>query len=144
MTVRSTKTDHDWQLQHYVSVGKGYGNKHFTQANNEFTSWILNRIAAVNPSAKTLAEIGAGTCVFVSLFGKQLDVDSKVTCYELVGALLEAAFEYENVDATCGGALEFAAHATSNHFDLIYTRDTAHHFAKETLDEIHHGIFEKL
>ena len=111
MTGRSTKTDHNWQLQHYASVGKDYGNKHFTQADNEFTSWILNQIASVNPSANTLAEIGAGTCVFASLLGKQLDVSTgKVTCYEPVAALLEAAIEYENVDATCGGAIEFAGH----------------------------------
>ena len=30
MTERSKKTDPDWQLQHYASVGKDYGNKHFT------------------------------------------------------------------------------------------------------------------
>ncbi|MBN83407.1 MAG: hypothetical protein CMJ70_25005 [Planctomycetaceae bacterium] len=144
MTERSKKTDPDWQLQHYASVGKDYGNKHFTQADSEFTSWILEQIAAVNRAANTLAEVGAGTCVFASLLGKQLEVDQKVTCYEPVAALLEAASKYENVDATCGGALEFAAHATSNHFDLIYTKDTAHHFAKEALDEIHDGICDKL
>lgn len=144
MTQRSTKTDHDWQLQHYANVGKDYGNKHFTQADNEFTTWILDQIASVNPTAKSLAEIGAGTCVFASLLGKQLGVDGRVTCYEPVAALLEAALEYENIDATCGGAVEFSHHAPQNHFDLIYTKDTAHHFAKATLDEIHQGICDKL
>ena len=144
MTGSSTKTDHDRQQQHSANVGIDYGNKHFTQADNEFTSWILEQIAAVNPSANTLAEIGAGSCVFASLLGKQLEVDSNVTCFEPVDALLEAALEYENVNATCGGALEFGAHAASNHFDLIYTKDTAHHFAGATLDEIHYGICDKL
>ena len=144
MTQRSTETDRDWQLQHYANVGKDYGNKHFTQADNEFTTWILGQIASVNPVAKSLAEIGAGTCVFASLLGKQLGVEEKVTCYEPVPALLEAALEYENVDPTCGGAVEFAEHAPLNCFDLIYTKDTAHHFAKETLNKIHQGICDKL
>lgn len=144
MPEQLSKADRDWQLQHYAAVGKEYGNKHFTQAECEFTDWILGKIAAVNPTARSIAEIGAGTCIFSSLLGKRLRTDKPVTCYEPVAPLLEAAAEFDNVEVTCGDAIEFGRSAAAECFDLVFTKDTAHHFASETLDEIHAGIFEKL
>lgn len=144
MPNRSTTTGQDWQLEHYANIGKDYGSKHFTQADSEFTAWILDQIAAVHRSAKTIAEIGAGTCIFASLLGKTLETPVPVTCYEPVAALLEAAAAHDNVTTVCGGAIEFAHHAPADHFDLIFTKDTAHHFARGTLDEIHQGICDKL
>ena len=144
MSQRLSKTKHDWQLQHYAAVGKDYGNKHFTQSESDFTDWILGKIAAVNPKAKSIAEIGAGTCVFSSLLGRMLQTDNAVTCYEPVAEVLEAASEYDNVNVTCGDAVDFAQTAMPESYDLIFTKDTAHHFASESLDEIHSGICEKL
>ncbi|TWT94673.1 class I SAM-dependent methyltransferase [Stieleria varia] len=144
MTKIPVSTDHDWQLQHYADVGKDYGSKHFTQADNDFTTWILSRIAAIHPSAQRIAEIGAGTCIFASLLGKKLSASEPVVCYEPVASLLEAALEHDNIDATCSSAIEFAQYAPNGHFDLIYTKDTAHHFASETLTEIHQGICDSL
>ena len=140
----TSTTAHDWQLQHYANAGEEYGNKHFTQADSEFTAWILGQIASVNPTAKLVAEIGAGTCVFASLLGKKLGAVNAVTCYEPVAALLETAHAYENVAAICGGAIEFAGGAPLDHFELIFTKDTAHHFASETLETIHQGICDRL
>ncbi len=144
MPERLTKTDRDWQLQHYVAAGRDYGNKHFTRAESEFTDWILGKIAAVNPRAKSIAEIGAGTCVFASLLGQMLRTDKPVTCYEPVAELLEAASTYDNVEVTCGDAVEFARYARPESYELIFTKDVAHHFAPETLDEVHAGICDKL
>ncbi|MCG8651056.1 MAG: class I SAM-dependent methyltransferase [Pirellulales bacterium] len=144
MTKRANTIDRDWQLQHYASAGRDYGNKHFTQADSEFTAWILDQIAAVNPAAKSIAEIGAGTCIFASLLGKKLGAVEAVTCYEPVAALLEGAAEHDNIEATCGSAVDFARDAPDDHFELIFTKDTAHHFASDTLDEIHGGICDKL
>lgn len=136
--------EQDWQLQHYASVGKAYGEKHFTRADSEFTNWVLDQLYWVQPTAKQVAEIGAGTCVFASLLGKKVGVIEPVTCYEPVAQLLEAAVEFDNVTPICGGAVEFARQADNNQFDLIYTKDTAHHFPLSALDEIHQGICDKL
>lgn len=137
-------TNHDWQLQHYGAVGEDYGKKHFTQANSEFTIWILDQIAAVHPTADSIAEIGAGTCIFASLLGKKLAVEQPVVCYEPVAALLEQVYEHANVHAVCAGAIEFAQDVRADRFALIFTKDTAHHFTRETLDAIHQGICAKL
>ena len=134
----------DWQLQHYATVGKAYGSKHFTQAESAYTTWILNQIASVHPSARTVAEVGAGTCVFASLLGKRMYLDTNVVCYEPVKELLECAAEFDNVQAQCGGAIEFARDALDETFDLIFTKDTAHHFAADSLGEIHNGLCRKL
>jgi SAM-dependent methyltransferase len=144
MPERLTKTDRDWQHQHYVAAGKDYGNKHFTRSESEFTDWILGEIAAVNPRANSIAEIGAGTCVFASLLGRMLQSDKPVTCYEPVAELLEAATTYDNIEVTCGDAVEFARCAQPESYDLVFTKDAAHHFAPETLDEVHAGICDKL
>lgn len=134
----------NWQLMHYANAGKSYGSKHFTQADGEFTEWILDCIAARHREAREVAEIGAGTCIFASLLGKKLNLDQKVTCFEPVSELLETAVDYENVKAVRGGADEFAEYATNDTFDLIYTKDTSHHFATDTLDQVHQGICDKL
>ncbi|MCA9217104.1 MAG: class I SAM-dependent methyltransferase, partial [Planctomycetales bacterium] len=130
--------------QHYAAVGKAYGEKHFTDAESEYTKWILDQIAATHPTASTLAEVGAGTCVFASLLGKQLGVTSKVVCYEPVAELLHGATEFDNIEPHCGGAIEFGRDAADNAFDLIFTKDTAHHFAPETLATVHEGFCAKL
>jgi hypothetical protein len=137
-------TERDWQLEHYAKVGKEYGNKHFTQADSEFTRWILAEIASVNPDAKTIAEVGAGTCVFSSVLAKTMRLEEKVVCYEPVKELLEGASAFDNVHPVCGGAIEFARSAPDDTFDLIFTKDTAHHFTPGTLDEIHQGFCQKL
>ncbi len=140
-----TKTDEsDWQLKHYANVGKAYGEKHFTDAESVYTTWILNQIASTHPSARAIAEVGAGTCVFASLLGKQMQSSSKVVCYEPVKELLEGAAEFDNVEAHCGGAIEFSRDAPDESFDLIFTKDTAHHFAADTLSAIHEGFCSKL
>lgn len=144
MPEQLSKAKRDWQLQHYAAVGKDYGNKHFTRAESEFTDWVLGKIAAVNPQAKSIAEIGAGTCVFSSLLGRMLHTGNPVTCYEPVAELLEAASAYDNVEVTCGDAIEFSHRASPECYDLIFTKDTAHHFSLESLDEIHAGICDKL
>ena len=84
-----SKSKYDWQLQHYAAVGKDYGNKHFTQAESDYTKWILGKIASVNPLASAVAEIGAGTCVFASCLGRLLGTTTPVTCYEPVAQLME-------------------------------------------------------
>ena len=144
MTDNAKSGEADWQLQHYANVGKAYGDKHFTNAESVYTKWILDQIASTHPTAQALAEVGAGTCVFASLLGKQMAAQSKVVCYEPVKELLEGATEFENVDAHCGGAIEFARDAPVEQFDLIFTKDTAHHFAAGALAEIHNGFRAKL
>lgn len=136
--------ERNWQHQHYANVGKDYGSKHFTRADSEFTDWVLDSIAGCAPQARQVAEIGAGTCIFASLLGKRLGLDQKVTCYEPVSQLLEGAIEFDNVKAVCGSADAFARHASDETFDLIYTKDTAHHFPEELLAEIHQGFCGKL
>ena len=140
-----TKTDEsDWQLKHYAHVGKAYGEKHFTDEESVYTKWILDQIASTHPAAQSIAEVGAGTCVFASLLGKQMQATSKVVCYEPVKELLEGATDFDNVEAHCGGAIEFAREASDESFDLIFTKDTAHHFAADTLAVIHEGLCAKL
>lgn len=143
MTTEPKMKEPNWQLQHYSTVGKEYGAKHFTQADSEYTSWILSKIASVKPDAQRIAEVGAGTCIFSSLLGKSLKLKRNVTCYEPVKELLEAK-SFENVDAYCGGVVEFSEQAPSNTFDLIFTKDTAHHFDRKTLDTVHVGFCQKL
>ena len=134
----------DWQLKHYADVGKEYGKKHFTHAESVYTKWILDQIASTHPTAQSIAEVGAGTCVFASLLGRQMQAASRVVCYEPVKELLEGATEFNNVEAHCGGAIEFAREATDESFDLIFTKDTAHHFPANTLAVIHEGFCGKL
>jgi len=140
----SKQTQRDWQHDHYASVGKAYGSKHFTKAESDYTSWILDQIAAVCPGAKSIAEVGAGTCIFASLLGKKMELDNKVVCYEPVEQLLEGAAEFDNVEPVCGGGIEFANGAPDDTFDLIFTKDTAHHFTLDSLDEVHRGLMQKL
>lgn len=143
--MNQTRTDEtDWQLKHYANVGKAYGDKHFTNAESIYTKWILDQIASTHPVAKSIAEIGAGTCVFASLLGKQMQIPSYVVCYEPVKQLLEGATSFDNVEAHCGGAVEFAREASDESFDLVFTKDTAHHFAADTLAAIHEGFCAKL
>lgn len=134
----------DWQRRHYAAAGKAYGQKHFTRRDGLYTAWILERIAAVRPDARAIAEVGAGTCVFASLLGKRLNLDADVVCYEPVAELLEGSADFDNVRAMCGDALDFARSAGDDSFDLVFTKDTAHHFDRETLDRIHGGICRKL
>jgi len=143
MTGKAKLQDPNWQLRHYANVGKEYGAKHFTKADSEFTAWILESIASVKPDAEKIAEIGAGTCIFSSLLGRQMQLKQKVTCFEPVAELLDS-HGFENVEAHCGGAAEFAERAPSNTYDLIFTKDTAHHFDRRTLDSIHFGFCQKL
>lgn len=142
--MKPSETAENWQLDHYARIGKAYGEKHFTRADSEFTNWILGQIAAVQPSAQAIAEIGAGTCIFASLLGKKLRCTQPVLCFEPVAALLEGAAAFENVESVCGGGVDFARQAPSDSYDLVYTKDTAHHFSSETLHEIHEGICDKL
>jgi len=134
----------NWQLDHYAAVGSRYGSKHFTSADGEFTSWILEQIETVMPQASRIAEIGAGTCVFASLLGQRLNVPESVTCFEPVSEILEGAAAFENVSPHVGGAAEFAAQTDDDYFDFIFTKDVAHHFEREALDDIHLGIHRKL
>lgn len=136
--------DTAWHLRHYAAAGKSYGDHHFTQADSRYARWILDQIESVRPEAETLAEIGAGTCVFASLLGERLPLKSDVVCYEPVGELLEGAAEFDNVEAVNGDAAEFARSDLDGTFDLIFTKDTAHHFPEESLDTIHRGICKKL
>lgn len=138
------QSERNWQLEHYSNVGQAYGKKHFTQAESPYTAWILGQIASVKPDAATIAEVGAGTCVFASLLGKKVQLETKVVCYEPVKALLEGATAFDNIHAVCGGAIDFARSAPDDTFDLIFTKDTAHHFASESLDEVHRGFLQKL
>lgn len=138
------KTVFDWQLEHYATIGSEYGKKHFTEAKGDFTQWILGKIAEVHLDARSIAEIGAGTCIFASLLGKRLGVVEPVVCFEPVSQLLETANVYENVAPRNGGALEFIEECAACRFDLVFTKDTAHHFPTDTLDEIHRGICETL
>lgn len=134
----------DWQRTHYEAVGARYGALHFTQPDNPYTAWILDQIGAVSPHADAIAEVGAGTCVFASLLGAKMQTKADVVCYEPVEELIEAAAAFENVKAVCGDALDFASKARDAAFDLIFTKDTAHHFLDETLDDIHCGMCRKL
>ncbi len=136
--------ERDWQLKHYANVGKAYGEKHFTQAESSYTKWILEQIASVCPNARTVAEVGAGTCVFASHLAKKMGLEDKVACYEPVEELLEGATGFDNIHPVCGGAVEFAGEAPDNSFDLIFTKDTAHHFDPPKLDEVHRGFCRKL
>jgi SAM-dependent methyltransferase len=140
----SKHSERNWQLEHYANVGEAYGKKHFTQAESPYTTWILEQIASVRPGATTIAEVGAGTCVFASLLGKKMHLETKVVCYEPVKELLEGATAFDNIRAVCGGAIDFARGALDDSFDLIFTKDTAHHFAPESLDEVHRGFLQKL
>lgn len=144
MTEKSKSDERNWQLEHYANVGKAYGDKHFAQAESSFTKWILDKIASVNPGARKVAEIGAGTCIFASQLGKMMQLETEVVCFEPVKELLEGATAFDNIRATCGGAIEFVRNATDDAFDLIFTKDTAHHFAPGSLDEIHRGFCQKL
>lgn len=144
MTDETTTDETDWQRKHYANIGKAYGKKHFTDAESGYTQWILNQIASTHPAAKSIAEVGAGTCVFASLLGKKMQTPTSVVCYEPVKELLEGAAEFDNVEAHCGGAIEFARDAPDESFDLIFTKDTAHHFASDTLAAIHEGFCAKL
>lgn len=134
----------DWQLQHYASIGREYGDKHFTQADSPYTRWILEQIASASPNAKVIAEVGAGTCVFSSLLGKKMRLEHDVVCYEPVRELLEGSADFDDVEAVCGDAVDFARSLRDETFDLVFTKDTAHHFSADTLDEIHNGICAKL
>ena len=134
----------DWQLQHYASVGSKYGDKHFTQADSPYTRWILKKIASVSPTAEVIAEVGAGTCVFSSLLGKKMQLGTDVVCYEPVRELLEVSAAFDNIDAVWGDAVEFARSPRDETFDLVFTKDAAHHFSADTLDEVHEGICAKL
>lgn len=134
----------DWQLRHYASVGTKYGEHHFTQPDNPYTEWILAKIASVCPNAVTIAEVGAGTCIFSSLLGRKLQLETPVVCYEPVKELLEGSADFENVEAICGDAVDFARSPLNERFDLVFTKDTAHHFPSDALDEIHDGIRCKL
>lgn len=134
----------NWQLQHYANVGKAYGEKHFTQAESEYTTWVLEQIEAVKPDAKAIAEVGAGTGVFASLLGQKMGTEAKVVCYEPVKELLEGAADFDNIEPVCGGAVEFARDAEDGAFDLIFTKDTAHHFSADSLEEVHRGFLNKL
>lgn len=145
MSTQPKKQDYaDWQLRHYASAGKKYGDKEFTQTDSPYTRWILDKIASVSPDAGAIAEVGAGTCVFASLLGKKMRVDTDVVCYEPVQELLDGAAAFDNVDAYCGDALAFARGPFNETFDLVYSKDAAHHFPADTLDEVHKGICRKL
>ena len=134
----------NWQLLHYANAGKAYGAKHFTKSDGEFTEWILASIQARQPQARKVAEIGAGTCVFASLLGRKLNLEQKVTCVEPVAELLELGVDYGNVKTVHCGAEEFAKYVPNDRFDLIYTKDTSHHFLADSLDQIHQGICDRL
>ena len=144
MTEEARRGPRDWQLGHYARIGKAYGEKHFTRADGEYTNWVLGRIAGVKPDARTIAEVGAGTCVFASLLGRRMGLEARVVCYEPVAELLEAAAGFANVHAVCGGATEFARDARDEAFDLVYTKDTAHHFPVDSLKRVHRGLCTKL
>ena len=144
MTEETGRGARDWQLEHYARVGKEYGDKHFTRADSEYTNWVLGQIAGVKPDARAIAEVGAGTCVFASLLGSRMGLELPVVCYEPVAELLEAAADFANVRAVHGGAAEFARDASDNAFDLVYTKDTAHHFAVDSLTGVHRGLCAKL
>ena len=144
MTEEAGRGPRDWQLGHYARIGRAYGDKHFTRADGEYTSWVLGRIAAVKPEARTIAEVGAGTCVFASRLGSRMGLEAPVVCYEPVAELLEAAAGFANVHAVCGGAAEFARGAPDDAFDLVYTKDTAHHFPVDSLTGVHRGLCAKL
>ena len=144
MTGGSGRGSRDWQLGHYARVGKAYGDKHFTHPDNEYTKWVLGQIAAVKPGARTIAEVGAGTCVFASLLGSRMGLEAPVVCYEPVAELLEAAAGFANVHAVRGGAAEFARGSADDAFDLVYTKDTAHHFPVDSLTDAHRGFCAKL
>ena len=45
----------DWQLLHYADVGADDGNKHCTKADSACASWIVERIASVQPAASRVA-----------------------------------------------------------------------------------------
>jgi SAM-dependent methyltransferase len=134
----------DWQLQHYASVGNKYGDQHFTQADSPYTRWILEMIASVSPNAGVIAEVGAGTCIFSSLLGKKMQLKTDVVCYEPVRELLDVSAAFDNVEAVCGDAVDFARSPRGETFDLVFTKDAAHHFSADTLDEVHDGICAKL
>ena len=144
MTDETGRDPRDWQLEHYARIGKEYGDKHFTRADSEYTNWVLKQIADVKPGARTIAEVGAGTCVFASLLGSRMGLDAPVVCYEPVAELLEAAAGFANVHAVHGGAAEFARGAPNDTFDLVYTKDTAHHFPAHSLTGVHRGFCAKL
>jgi len=134
----------DWQLQHYADVGAEYGRKHFTAADSAFASWIVGRIASVQPTASRVAEIGAGTCVFASQLADRLRLDEPVVCYEPVQALLDGASDHSNVQPVCGDGVAFGSRSFEPGFDLIYTKDTAHHFPADTIDRTHQGFCDNL
>ncbi len=134
----------DWQRTHYASAGRKYGDKHFTTPDGPYTRWIVDKIAAICPDAETVAEVGAGTCVFASLLGKKMQLDTDVVCYEPVEELLEGAAGFDNIDPICGSAVDFARSQLDESFDFVFTKDTAHHFRPDTLDEIHSGICANL
>ena len=134
----------DWQLGHYARIGKEYGDKHFTRADGEYTNWVLGQIAGVKPDARTIAEVGAGTCVFASLLGSRMGLEAPVVCYEPVAELLEGAVDFANVHAVPGGAAEFGRGAPDGAFDLVFTKDTAHHFPVDSLVGLHRGFCAKL
>lgn len=144
MDPRKESRQSDWQHQHYKSVGSAYGDKHFTRADGPYTAWILQQIASVQPNARTIAELGAGTCVFASLLGEKMRVRSNVVCYEPVRELLAASSDYDNIEAVVGDAVDFADSDRDGAFDLVFTKDTAHHFPVDSLDQIHTGICRKL
>lgn len=144
MTQTGIRDYADWQLRHYASAGKKYGEHHFTQADSPYTRWILAKIAAVSPNARAIAEVGAGTCVFSSLLGRKMRLETDVVCYEPVQELLAASADFENVEAVWGDALDFARAPYDETFDLVFTKDTAHHFQPDTLDDVHTGICRKL
>lgn len=144
MTHTSARKYTDWQLQHYASAGKDYGDKHFTRVDSPYTRWILEKISSVCPNADAVAEVGAGTCVFSSLLGKKLRLKTSVVCYEPVKELLEGSAGFDNIDAVRGDAVDFARSPRDESFDLVFTKDAAHHFSPDTLDEIHTGICRKL
>lgn len=133
-----------WQRAHYAIAGRKYGDKHFTRPDGPYTRWIVDRIASVCPDAEKVAEVGAGTCVFASLLGEKMRLDSDVVCYEPVKELLEASARFDNVDAKYGSAIDFAHCPLDETFDFVFTKDTAHHFPADTLDEVHNGICCKL
>ncbi len=144
MTEEAGRGARNWQLRHYARIGAAYGDKHFTRADSDYTNWVLGEIADVQPGARTIAEIGAGTCVFASLLGHRMRLEAPVVCYEPVAELLEGAAGFANVHAVHGGAAEFARRAPDDAFDLVYTKDTAHHFAADSLTGVHRGLCAKL
>lgn len=134
----------DWQLRHYAAVGEQYGKHDFTRTETPYTRWILTQIASVKPDAGAVAEVGAGTCVFSSLLGKKLQLTTDVVCYEPVKEVLKGSTDYDNIEAVCGDAADFAQSRLDDAFDLIFTKDAAHHFPANDLDRIHSGFCRNL